>query len=112
MGWLVIAKCGIDFPRGTKRSIVDDVWYRLANYKEVYNQQKFYGAFSYISWELDGNKGIDYEMMEEMKTYCLNILGNRDRNGIVKHPIGLTISADEYTNSNSGGWYYNGENEE
>jgi len=116
MGWMVLAKGTVDFPKGTPKELVEQVFEKMENkkvlketvfYNQFYNLKKFYSKKSggEIYFEMSGYKVINYDPLDEIKNFILKKLKG-------KNLIGLTICANEFCEQDSGFYYEYEENEE
>lgn len=112
MGWTVIAKGQIEFPIGMEDEIVDQVYAKMENTKHGENGEVYYNLSKYLSkehggqitFEMSGNKGIDYEPLDEIKSFILEKLKGKSK-------IGFIILANEFMESGDNGFYFEYEEE-
>lgn len=114
MGWTVISKGTIDFPKDTDQLLVkvynkmknynhssednDTVFYDLKKYKAIDEQKSSSQVGGQIYFEMSGNKGIDYEPIEQIQKFILEKLEGKDKEGLI-------ISANEFTEAQDGFYY-------
>jgi len=108
LGWTVISKGTIDFPKDTDQLLVQ-VYNKMKNYNHssedndtVFYDLKKYKSYSNIGgqiyFEMSGNKGIDYEPIEQIQKFILGKLEGKDKEGLI-------ISANEFTEAQDGFYY-------
>jgi len=106
MGWQVIGFGQIeveakhtqeilDLMVGDKRKVIN----KLYGNDDIDDFYKIEGKDGYITFEMSGNKAINYRRLDEIKKYC------KDRN------IHININVGEYTEGDDG-YYYNSEDDE
>lgn len=94
MGWSVISKCSIEFPKGTPNSIFDKVREFLKADDDFY----LITDFPYmIYFEISGNKVVNYDKVKEIQNKALEFL---DECSITKE--GFTIQCNEFTEAHDG----------
>lgn len=106
MGWAVIGLGNIDVDSKHTKEIIDLM---IGDKKKVIDRllgeeyaDDFYeveGTDGCITFRMDGNKGIDYSRLDRIKEYCK------------RNNIEVTISVNEYIESDSGGYYYDSNDE-
>lgn len=116
MGWTVISKVSIEFPKDTNRLVFEvfekmkkmndkekntNIFYDLKKYTTT--QPEKYGGD--IGFEMSGNKGINYEPLDEIKSFILKKLKG-------KLKVGFAISGQEFCESMDNYFYEYEENEE
>jgi hypothetical protein len=116
MGWTVISKVSIEFPKDSNgllkqvyekmekmndKNNDDNIFYDLNKYEPI--QSEKYGG--QIGFEMSGNKGIDYEPLDEIKYFILKKLKG-------KLKVGFSISGQEFCEAHDGYYYEYEENEE
>lgn len=116
MGWTVISKVDIEFPKDTTE-LLNEVFEKMKKMNdkikneiifsdlqkyEFVESDKFGGT---IGFEMSGNKGINYEPLDEIKSFILKKLKG-------KLKVGFTISGNEFCEAHDGYYYEYEENEE
>ena len=113
MGWHVIGKGTIDFPKDCPESYIDEVFSKMQKTKDTfYDLSKYYNntksqkytSSGAIYFDMSGNKGIDYDPLDKIKDFILKKLKG-------KLKVGLIISLNEYSESDEGFHYEYEENE-
>jgi len=106
MGWIVIAKGQIDFPKDTPERIVKQVYRLIEKSKIGEDGEVFYNLSKYftkkhggqIAFEMSGNKGINYEPIDEIKSFILKKLEGKNK-------VGLIININEFCEAGDGFYF-------
>lgn len=99
MGWAVIGKCHIELDGEVNRVRAEVELKRLAEIKGI-TLEEFSSIEEYISFDIIGNKMIDYAIFDELYEWG------------EKNKIKMEISSIEYVEDNSSGYYKNSFEEE
>ena len=105
MGWLVISKGCINFPETTKDSLIDKIYDQMTNMRDRNKENAFVNLRidpNQISFEIWGNKEVNYSYLEKIKKQILKEL---------KKKKGFYISSSEFVESDEL-YFYEYEEEE
>jgi len=95
MGFAVISKCSIEFPKGTPNSIFDKVCELLKADDDFYLLITDFPHMIYF--EISGNKAINYDKVKEIQNKALELLEDWP---VTKE--GFRIQCDEFTEACDG----------
>jgi len=109
MGWTVLAQVSIELPKATKDWQTKSISKYIVGYGGYDKPYNFSQGIRWIGFELAGNKGVDYAILDGVKEYILDMLSKPDRNGKMKDLKGLTIIANEFAETGSDGYCYDGD---
>ena len=116
MGWTVISKVAIEFPKDSN-GLLKEVYEKMEKMNdkikneiilsdlqkyEFMESDKFGGT---IGFEMSGNKGINYDPLDEIKGFILKKLKG-------KLKVGFSINGNEFCEAQDGYYYEYEENEE
>jgi len=96
MGYAVIAFCDIEAVGRIKKSVMN----KIANIAKKHSATNIKIGGDFITFELSGNKWVDYQSLDKIKELLL------------KGKANFEISASEFVECQDGGYYFNSEDEE
>jgi hypothetical protein len=96
MGYAVIAFCNIEAAAGIKKGVMN----RIASIAKKHLATNVKTGKDFITFELSGNKWVDYQPLDRIKELLL------------KQKVSFEINASEFVECQDGGYYFDSEDEE
>lgn len=96
MGYAVIAFCNIEATGKIKKGVMN----KIAEIASKHSATNIRTGVDFITFELSGNKWVDYQPLDKIKELLL------------KQKTNFEINASEFVECQDGGYYFDSEDEE